>query len=201
MSHFHPRDSDSRKPPERETEMRKRLNAMDKTLSHAVRRWEESGELRRLRGQPIDLSEDSPEWFINRLLKKEGVTHPLLERGRDVETMRSEADAVAQRMRTLGRNMAQEPQTDSAIRSFNQLRNRMLDDYRRRLLALNRGVVAFNLTVPDALHKRQVSVNDLVRQLADEVPALSRAMPASEGSGQLEQGWWQRILRLVRQSR
>ena len=202
MGQIPPQKSDSQGPRERDTEVRRRLNAMDQTLSQAVRQWEESGELRRLRGRPIDLSDDSPEWFANRLLKQEGVSHPLLERGRDVDTMKAEADAVAERLRSLGRRLAHEHPTDSAVRSFNQLRQSMLDDYQRRLLALNRGVLAFNSTVPDMLHKRQISVSDAVKRLAEEVPALSRAgLPLPDDGTRLELGLWQRIVRLLHISR
>lgn len=75
------------------------MTAIEETLKRSVRQWNESGELSRLHGQPLDLSDDSPEWFVNRLLNKEGFSHPTIEAGRDVEDLSDEADRTRERLR------------------------------------------------------------------------------------------------------
>ena len=36
------------------------------------------GELGHLQGKALDLSDDSPNWYLNKLLKREGFSHPLI---------------------------------------------------------------------------------------------------------------------------
>ena len=63
----------------------------------------QSGEIRHLHGKPLDLSDDSPTWFVNKLLKREGYSHPLIERGREVDTVQREVDAIVADLRRLNR--------------------------------------------------------------------------------------------------
>ena len=94
------------------------------------------------------------------------MSHPLIERGRDVEAIRNDAAAVAGAAQS-ARSQARSPGRPVVdVRAFNQLRASLLDEYRQRLYALDRAILDFNLTVPDVLHKHRIRVDKVVEQLA-----------------------------------
>src|SRR2546423_4723064 len=60
-----------------------RAAAEDATAA-AVTEWQDSGELRHLHGRPLDLSDDSPDWFLHRMLKQQATvpSSPITSRPR-----------------------------------------------------------------------------------------------------------------------
>lgn len=160
-----------------------------------IRQAEEHGELRHLHGRPLDLSDDSPAWFANRVLKQEGYSHPLLQRGRDVDEVRAEADAIVKSLRSSRRRFEQPGRVYTAeqAQAFNRRRTAVLEEYRAALQGVNRAVLFYNLAVPETLHRRPVLVDDEVSRLASEIP------PVPEPGGDMPRpgrtGFWQRFLR------
>lgn len=132
-------------------------------MSQAMRQWEESGETEQLRGRPLDLSDDSPEWFANRLLKKEGYSHPLIERARDIDALVAEAEAIKDRIRELESRHACAGKVAETI-----LKGRLLSEYRERPEEANRQIRSYNLGAPQALHRRLIPVRDMATSLDEE---------------------------------
>src|SRR5947209_1900023 len=112
-----------------------------------IRSLEESGELRHLHGKPLDLSDDSPNWFIARALKRNGFSHPLLERAREVDAAEAEADGFLDRLRER-RSRQEDSGTPDAAGAFNDALPHLLNDYRRTLEALHTAIRVFNLAAP-----------------------------------------------------
>ena len=156
---------------ERARELRQR--AQDATVE-AVRAIEENGELRHLYGQPLDLGDDSPDWFLHRMLKRDDLSLPLIERGKDIDVAARDAAEIIARLRRR-RVWLTSPEarlTTAAAGDFNAYRTRMLEEYRAGLVALNRVILDYNLTAPSALHRRGVIVNQAVEQATAEIRPL-----------------------------
>lgn len=152
----------------------------------------QSGELRHLHGKPLDLDDDSPAWFANKLLKREGFSHPLIERGRELEVVQREADRVLERLRRRYEALATaaSPPTEDQIESFNAGRESALDDYREALRGLNRAIMFHNLAVPETLHRRPILIEATLERAAREIPALDPPRPRSTTPS-----WWRRLWR------
>jgi hypothetical protein len=156
---------------ERARDIQKRAeNATDE----AMRAIHETGELRHLHGKPLDLSDTSPDWLVNRVLKEQGFSHPLIERGKEIAAAESQVEGALEPLRRR-RRWLERPgahATLEQINAFNQRRERVLREYRSGLEKLNRDLRDYNLTVPDALHRRLYPVDDMVSRAAAEVPPL-----------------------------
>lgn len=164
---------------ERANQIRK--NA-DEVTADAIRRIHESGELRHLYGRPLDLDDD-PDWLATRVLKQQGFSHPLIERGRELDEPRRAVDRLADRLRRRARPMASgEGKSAAEISNFNEWRASALDDYRTALIALNRAIRDFNLQAPEALHQRPIPVDESVLRLARDVPPAHT--PCARGADQ-----------------
>ena len=162
---------------ERSRDLQKR--AEDAT-DEAMRVMHERGELQHLHGKPLDLSDSSSDWLVNRVLKEQGFSHPLIERGKEIEEAERKLAAPLEQLRQR-RSWLTRPgtgPTSEQIRSFNQRRERVLADYRARLEQLNRDLRDYNLTVPDALHRRLFSVDAMVARAAGEIAPLRPQAPA-----------------------
>jgi hypothetical protein len=146
------------------TEQAKRMTAIEETLRMSVGQWSESGEPSRLQGQPLDLSDDTPQWFAIRLLKKEGFSHPTIEMGHGVDYLAQEADGIREQLRahcSLAYSAGQRMRIEST-------RRRLIAHYRGRLMEYNRAVLDFNLRAPVVMQKRTVNVERLAAGLESE---------------------------------
>lgn len=137
--------------PGRRSELSQRRTAMEEILEDAMRQWRQDGDLARLSGKPLDLTDDSPEWFSNRLLKGEGFSHPTIERGRNVDQLLREAELIEQKASEVAQGLAGVPE-------------RLLGEYRAKLEEYNRAVVGYNISVPELLQRSLVNVEDWVKQ-------------------------------------
>jgi len=156
---------------ERAQEIRRK--ARDAT-TEMVRAIEQHGELSHLRGQPLDLGDDGPDWFLHRMLKQDGLSLPLIERGKDIDALEGETAAILERLRRrrewlLGRAAGCTP---AEAVDFNDQRGRALEEYRERLVALNKAILGYNLTAPTPLHRRGIIVDRLVSRATDEIPEI-----------------------------
>jgi DnaJ-like protein len=169
--------------------IRKRAAEAERELEEALRLAHEQGELRHLYGKPLDLSDDSPEWLVNRTLKQAGFSHPALERGKELDAAQPEADALLERLRRR-RSWLAGPQSrciPEQAAAFNDLRQRTLEAYGEKLNQLNRDIRDYNLGAPASLHRRHIDVQQAVARAGLEIPPLDVTVPAdppaSSGSG------------------
>lgn len=173
--------------------LRKRREAAFEVEEQLLRDARERDELRELHGKPLDLSDESPNWFMHRLLRREGVSHPLIERGRDVDDAIAEVwrtvEPVQQRRARL--STPDVPVTHREASAFNLRRQQALNEVRARLPELNRLIRDHNLMVPDALHRRPFPVEETMERLEAEIPAIE---PHSE-TERAEIGTWRRRVR------
>jgi len=179
---------------ERARELRQR--AQDATVE-AVRAIEENGELRHLHGRPLDLGDDSPDWFLHRMLKRDDLSLPLIERGKDIDAAARDAAEIVERLRRR-RAWLTSPEarlTPAAAGDFNAYRERMLDEYRDGLVALNKAILDYNLTAPSALHRRGVIVAQRVEQATAEIQPLEATEPTAALTQPLP--WRERVRRRV----
>ncbi len=150
------------------------LKKSQDALSTAVRDAEETGELRHLYGQRLDLSDDSHEWFVRKLLKREGVAPPLIERGKDLDAAQRAAEEIVQRLRQR-RAWLTSPEarcTPEQAARFNDMRLTALDEYRAALIELNRAIRDFNLVAPMPMHRRGYRVERTLERIGTEIPPL-----------------------------
>src|SRR5437764_9380252 len=80
-------------------DIHRRERPTEDDLAQAIRASQESGELRHLYGKPLDLSEDTSDWLMRRILRDAGFSHPVLERGKDLETGRRAAETIVEGLR------------------------------------------------------------------------------------------------------
>ena len=156
------------------------LKKSQDALSTAVRDAEETGELRHLYGQRLDLSDDSPEWFVRKLLKREGVAPPLIERGKDLNVAQQAAEGIVERLRRR-RDWLASPQarcTPEQAARFNAMRLAALDEYRGALTDLNRAIRDYNLVAPLPMHRRGYRVERVLDRAGAEIPPLDPAAMA-----------------------
>ena len=177
---------------ERAREMRQK--ARDAT-TEMVRAIEQHGELNHLHGQPLDLGDDGPDWFLHRMLKQDGLSLPLIERSRDIDALEEETSAILERLRRrrewlLGRAPGCAP---AEAADFNDQRARALDEYQERLVALNKAILDYNLTAPTPLHRRGVIVDRLVSEASGDIPPLEATAP--EPSHVQSQSWRDKVRR------
>ena len=156
-----------------------RKDAEDATTA-AVNEWQDRGELRHLHGRPLDLSDDSPDWLLHRMLKQQGFSLPIIERGKDLDEALRRAAAIVERLRRR-RAWLVRPEahcTPEQAHAFNASRVRALAEYRTALGELNRAVRDYNLTAPPALQRRGYIVDQAVADLAAQIPPLDVPAPA-----------------------
>src|SRR5438876_9689279 len=75
-----------------------RAAAEDATAA-AVNEWQDSGALGHLHGRPLDLTDDSPDWLLHRILKQQGFSLPIMEGGRDLDRGQRRAAVIVERRR------------------------------------------------------------------------------------------------------
>ncbi len=152
---------------------RRLRDAAQEAEDQAMRRAAE-GELQHLQGKPLDLSDDSPAWFLNRMLKREGFSHPLIERGKEVDQVQGDVDRIARSLRNAHARLTDAGYvgTVDQVRGFNIMRMHGLGEYREALGRLNRAIMFHNLGVPESLHRRPVLIEDAIERLAEEVPEI-----------------------------
>lgn len=171
--------------------LQKRREAALEAEDQLVRKTQERGELRSLQGRPLDLSDDTPSWFLNRLLRREGVSHPLIERGRDVDeaiaALWNRLEPLRRRYERLTAQGASVSAHDAAV--YNLRRQEILDEVRERIPELNRLIRDHNLTVPDALHRRPFPLRETIERLEVEIPPLTTPEPKHETGARLRSGW------------
>ena len=154
--------------------------AAEEATTAAVNEWQDSGELQHLHGQPLDLSDDSPDWLLHRMLKQQGFSLPIIERGKDLDEAQSRAAAIVERLRRRHAWLVRPEArcTREQAHAFNVSRVRALEEYRTALGELNRAIRDYNLTAPSALHRRGYIVDQVVADVAQEIPPLDEPAPA-----------------------
>ncbi len=182
---------------ERAQDLRKR--AQDATVE-VVRAIEENGELRHLYGWPLNLGDDGPDWFLHRMLKRDDLSLPLIERGKDIDAAARDAAEIVEKLRRR-RAWLTSPETrltPAVAGDFNAYRTRMLEEYRASLVALNKAILDYNLTAPSALHRRGVIVDQRVEQTTAEIQPLD-ATEATESAPDPTRplSWRERVRRRV----
>jgi hypothetical protein len=146
----------------------------DDAITSTMRDLQETHGLRHLYGQRLDLSDGSPDWFLKKLLKREGLAPPLVEQGKDVDAAQHAAEAIVERLRRRRAWLVQ-PEArcmPEMARTFNQARQEGLAEYRDALTNLNRAIRDFNLVAPSPLHRRGVIVDDAVARAEREIAPL-----------------------------
>lgn len=156
--------------------------SLEELIAGMVYAAHQSGELSHLYGRPLDLSDDGPDWMVRHVLKRAGVTHPLVEQLGSLNRDRREADAIverlAERRRThasrVGHSSAEgdEPIAPAQVRAFNASRDHALAQYRIRLDKLSRRIRDHNLTAPLPLQQRPIPVDACVNAAAQRVPPI-----------------------------
>ena len=173
-----------------------RAAAEDATTA-AVNGWQDSGELRHLHGRPLDLSDDSPDWLLHRILKQQGFSLPIIERGKDLDEGQRRAAAIVERLRRRHTWLVRPEAhcTPEQAYAFNASRAHALAEYRTALGELNRAILDYNLTAPPALHRRGYVVDHVVAGLAQEIPPLDEPapVPAPPGSPSWVRAVWRRL--------
>jgi hypothetical protein len=173
--------------------LRKRRELALEAEEQLLAELRERDELQSLSGQPLDLSDDSPSWFMNRLLRREGMSHPLLERGRDVDEALEELWKILEPVRRWwDRIVAGRQWTAAEAATFNLRRSQALADIRERIPRVNALIRDHNLVVPDALHRRPMPVEETMRRLAEDIPELESAVPLTPSP---RRGWPAILLR------
>jgi hypothetical protein len=158
--------------------LRKRREAALEAEEQLIQSVAEREELRSLHGQLLDLTDDSPNWFMNRLLRREGVSHPLIERGRDVDDAITDAWRILEPLRRRYERLAAEGEQAAPrdVSAYNLRRAQALDDVRGRLPEVNRLIRDHNLMVPDAMHRRPFPIEETMERLERDFPALPEAV-------------------------
>lgn len=176
--------------------LKKRREAALEAEEQLIRGVTQTSELREHEGRPLDLSDDTPSWFMNRLLRREGVSHPLIERGRDVDEA---IEATWRRLEPLQRRYSRlaalgAEASPREMSAYNLRRTQLLEETRARLPDLNRLIRDHNLIVPDALHRRPFPVDDTMKRLESDIPELSPPQPGT-GAPVTRRGWLSRLIR------
>src|SRR5919197_5348116 len=152
----------------------------EEATTAAVNEWQDSGALQHLHGQPLDLSDDSPDWLLHRILKQQGFSLPIIERGKDLDEAQRHAAAIVERLRRR-RAWLVRPEarcTPEQVHAFNASRLRALEEYRTALGELNRAIRDYNLTAPPALHRRGGILCPGGGRTAPEITPPDEATPA-----------------------
>ena len=170
--------------------------AAEDATTAAVNEWQDSGALQHLHGRPLDLSDDSPDWLLHRMLKQQGFSLPIIERGKDLDEAQRRATAIVERLRRR-RVWLVRPEarcTPEQVHAFNASRVRALEEYRTALGELNRAIRDYNLTAPLALHRRGYIVDQVVAGLAQEIPPLDEptSAPAPAAAPSWVRAVWRR---------
>jgi len=157
------------------------VKAGQDATAEAMRSWQENGELRHVQGKRLDLADNGPDWLVNHLLKQNDGVPPLIDRGRDLDRLQRETDAIVERLRNrrawlTGGEAGCAPHLAQA---FNESRARGLEEYRKALAALDRAIRDYNLVAPSALHRYGIRVDHTMDQVAREIPPLPVESAAS----------------------
>ncbi len=177
------------------------VKAGQDATAEAIRSWQENGELRHLQGRRLDLDDNSPDWLVNHILKQNDGVPPVVERGRDLDRLQRETDAIVERLRqrrtwlTGGESTC----TPDLAQSFNRSRTSGLEEYRTALSALDRAIRDYNLVAPSALHRYGMRVDHIMAEAAREIPPLPvESNRAADVATQKQRGpthrrLWQRL--------
>ncbi|MBV9281846.1 MAG: hypothetical protein JOZ41_17345 [Chloroflexi bacterium] len=186
------------KPDSHANKAQRLLSAAEEALDGMILSAEQSGELRHLHGRPLDLSDGSSEWWVRKRLAREGFSHPVIERVRELDAAQREAERIVERVRERRDQLAGRDGTSSRAQAivFNTERREALTAYRASLTELKRKIRDHNLAVPDPFHRRQIDVDEAVAEAARAVPALEiPEMPAEPAP---RASWMQRLRRRPR---
>lgn len=169
--------------------------------TEALREWEQNGTLERLQGQRLDLSDDSPDWFLHNLLRQEGLGPPVLERAKDLDAAQHAAEQIIERIRRRRAwlSLPEAHCTSGGARAFNEAREAALDEYRAALTELNRGILTYNLTAPSPMHRRGIVVDRAVADAAHELPPLD--IPADPPAPVVQPSPLRRVWQQLRRAR
>jgi hypothetical protein len=168
--------------------------AAEDATAAAVNEWQDSGALQHLHGRPLDLSDDSPDWLLHRMLKQQGFSLPIIERGKDLDEAQRRAAAIVERLRRR-RAWLVRPEarcTPEQVHAFNASRVGALEEYRAALGELNRAIRDYNLTAPPALHRRGYIIDQVVAGLAEEIPPLHEHTPTPAAAPSWVRAVWRR---------
>jgi hypothetical protein len=163
---------------------------IEEELARTVGEAEAAGELRHLQGKPLDLSDDSPDWFLRKALKQAGFSHPTIERMRELEEPIERARSMVDRLRVRHERLAARGSslTAAEVEAFNVSRSYELEAYAGKLVELNRLIRDANLAVPAAMQRRPFDVQREVERVGREIPALE----VGESPAPRRSGWWRR---------
>ena len=180
---------------------RLRVDGVD-VMAEQVRSAEQSGALRHVYGKPLDLSDDSPDWFMRKLLREEGFSLPLIERSKDIDRAVRNAEAIVERMRRRHEWLASPKSgcTAEVAEQFNRSRQHAFEQYHAALDSLNRHILDYNLSAPAPLQRRGFVVEAEVERVACEIPVLDPGeIAASRRYSTVAKGTWRdRVGRLLR---
>jgi len=159
------------------------MKRRDEIEGEMIRSLEERGELRHLYGRQLDLQGDV-EYLANKTLKAQGFPHPLLERARELDRPRHEAEMVLERLHRRRNWLADARSRTTAQQAFafNEQRRAALDQYRGKLEVLNRAIRDYNLAAPDALQQRPMVLERAMSEAAAEIPPLELPEPPAPSS-------------------
>lgn len=159
------------------------MKRRDEIEGEMLRSLEARGELRHLYGRPLDLQGDV-EYLASKTLKAQGFSHPLLERAKELDGPRQEAEMVLERLRRR-RNWLADARSGATAQqafAFNEQRRAALNLYRQKLEALNRAIRDYNLVAPDALQQRPMVLERAMHHAAAEIPPLEASEPPAPSS-------------------
>lgn len=168
------------------------IKTAEEAIADLVARLERSGELQHLYSQPLDLSDTSPNWFMHRLLKREGFSHPVLELGKELDVAIASRLQIVDQLRDQRRRLLSRPggYTGTQAEGFNAVREFTMHKYREVLKDLNRAIRDHNVVVPLLLQRRPFVADEEVERFAQQVPPVDNSFPAETAP----RPWWQRIL-------
>jgi hypothetical protein len=158
-------DDDRTWKPDRHRQAR---NAIDEMIRNA----ESTGDLAHMYGKPIDLSEDSSEWLVNRFVKEAGFSHPMLEQSKELDRLQTDLGGKLDRLARKRERLVRSGYGPLQAQDFNEDRRDALAAYRQALQEANRAILTFNIGAPMSLHRRTYNVDRLLAEAEQSVPSL-----------------------------
>jgi DnaJ family protein C protein 28 len=145
-----------------------------------IRAAQERGEFDNLPGSGKLLQLDVNPWAGDRalaysLLKANGIAPPEIERGREVDAERAQADALMVTLRHRRDDLAvrRVPPFLSERRAYNILRGQIETRYAEILRTANSKALALNISAPAPLHRPIEDVEARLRAFREEFPPLA----------------------------
>jgi DnaJ family protein C protein 28 len=149
-------------------------------VEEQIRAAQARGEFDNLPGSGRPLQLDVNPWTGDRalaysLLKAHHIAPPEIERGREVDADRAQADALVAALRRKRDNLAgrRVPPFASERRAYNVLRENTEARYTALLRAANSKALALNISAPAPLHRPLLDVEARLRAFREEFPPLA----------------------------